>query len=61
MNSKLIWLVLFIIVLIISIILYRNMGAETRDNVIFFGSIILVCLVAGLLIASGIKYFFSLK
>lgn len=61
MNNKLIWLVLFIIVLIISIVLYRNMGEEIKANVIFFGSLILVCLVAGLLVASGIKYFFSSK
>lgn len=57
MNNKLIGLVLFLVVLLVSIVLYRNMGEEMRANVIFFGSLILAFLVGGLLVASGIKYF----
>jgi predicted lysophospholipase L1 biosynthesis ABC-type transport system permease subunit len=59
MNNKLIWLLLFLVVLVVSIVLYINMGEETRANVIFFGSLILACLVGGLLVVSGIKYFFK--
>lgn len=58
-NNKLIGLVLFLVFLLVSIVLYRNMGEEMRANVIFFGLLILACLVGGLLVVSGIKYFFS--
>ena len=61
MNYKTIWLFLFIVLLIGIAFLYYFSNEEIRASIIFFGSIILVCLVAGLLVASGIKYFLSNK
>lgn len=57
MNNKVIWGLVFIVGLIVSIFLYRSMGEEMRATIIFFGALILVCLIAGLLVVSGIKYF----
>jgi len=59
MNNRLLWVTFIIIIGIGCSILYYTSDEDIRASIIFFGSLILVCLVAGILIASCIKYFIS--
>ncbi|KAF1297499.1 hypothetical protein BAU15_07225 [Enterococcus sp. JM4C] len=61
MNYKKIGLLLIVVLLIGIAFVYYFSKQEMRANLLFFGSIVFVLLVAGLLIASGINYFLSNK
>lgn len=57
MYNKIVWLLLIIFLLMVTKGLYYFSTEEVRASIIFFGSITVVCLVAGLIIALGIKSF----
>lgn len=58
MKNKQRWFVL-VLILLISAIIYLNLGAEARASILFFGALILICLLGGLLVALFIKSFFK--
>lgn len=61
MNNRIMMFLCVLVFFIGTAFLYYFSNEEIRASILFFGSMILICLVAGLIIASGIHYFLSTK
>jgi hypothetical protein len=58
MNNKKTWLLL-LLPLFATIIFYFISNKEIQASILFFGTLILICLVAGVIIASILKSIFK--